>query len=890
MPALRRVVRLASYPAMSAKLHTYFLLGTQLILIREAAVSDSSPDQQQGVFASETGKAGTADGSDTGQSGPSSQAGEALDFIGGMVAAIEQTPLAAVRSIDRTGRVCFWNNTSAQLYETTAHAALGQPLQELLDYGGQSADYALAVETLWQTGQPCAPRDWQVSLASGKQLWIHSTMFPVLKANRPHRVFCMDIDITLRKQAEREAAQAGGSFRQLYHQSADAIMLLEDGRIVDANPAAVALFGFQSQQQVLGRLLTDFSPLQQSGGESSALQYTSRSAQAHEAGNCRYEWHYLHTNGELCWAEVLLTATAGYDKSMLCAVLRDITERKRTERSLYVAAQVFENARDAIMIMDARRQIISVNRAFAQITSLAVAEGAGHGPAHPFHLYSSGASGVAPDQLLSEKVWSEVLASDYWQGEIWTMRQNGQLYPAWFSLAAIRDSNGEVSNYMGMLSDLTDRKKLEAQTRHLAEHDYLTDLPNRVLLLDRLCLALAVARRRHSMLALLFLDLDHFKSVNDTMGHHVGDMLLKEVARRLTHCVRGVDTVSRQGGDEFVIILAEIGGVDHAAHVASTVLNAVSQVYRLAEYELHISTSIGVSIFPSDGDDIDKLIKNADIAMYHAKQGGRGSFQFFDAEMNARVIERISFENGLRHALNNDEFVLEYQPEVDIASGGMVGAEALIRWRHPELGLLPPQRFIAVAEACGLMVPIGNWVLHRACHQARRWLDAGQPMMVAVNLSTGQFMQKNLVQSVQEALNAAGLPPHLLELEITESTLMKGGGNALEMLARLRQMGLKLTIDDFGTGYSRLGHLRNYPVQKLKIDQSFMADVTGDPDGGATVATIIAMARRLKITVIAEGVETADQLQFLRSEGCDAYQGFFASSALLGSELNSLLE
>jgi predicted signal transduction protein with EAL and GGDEF domain len=313
-------------------------------------------------------------------------------------------------------------------------------------------------------------------------------------------------------------------------------------------------------------------------------------------------------------------------------------------------------------------------------------------------------------------------------------------------------------------------------------------------------------------------------------------------------------------------------------------------VYRLAEYELHISTSIGISLFPSDGDDIETLIKNADIAMYHAKQGGRNSFQFFDSDMNARVVERINLENGLRHALSNDEFVLEYQPEIDIASGGMVGAEALIRWRHPELGMLPPQRFIAVAEACGLMIPIGNWVLQRACYQGRRWLDAGHPMMVAVNLSAAQFMQKNLLQSVEEALAAAGLPPHLLELEITESTLMKGGGHALETLARLRRLGLTLTIDDFGTGYSRLGHLRNYPVQKLKIDGSFMADVTGNPDDGATVATIIAMARRLKITVIAEGVETADQLQFLRSEGCDAYQGFFARSAIPNSELNSLRE
>jgi diguanylate cyclase (GGDEF)-like protein len=354
---------------------------------------------------------------------------------------------------------------------------------------------------------------------------------------------------------------------------------------------------------------------------------------------------------------------------------------------------------------------------------------------------------------------------------------------------------------------VSDRRRSEARTRHLAEHDFLTDLPNRVLLLDRLSLALAAARRRGSMLAILFLDLDRFKNINDTLGHHIGDLLLKEVAARLVKCVRSVDTVSRQGGDEFVIILADIGGIDQAAHVAATILQAVGQEFVLAPHRLHVSTSIGVSIFPGDGADIDTLMKHADLAMYHAKESGRNSYRFFSPEMNAQIVERVGFENELRRALAERQFVLEYEAQIDIGSGLPLAAEALLRWRHPSLGLLRPERFIGVAEDCGLMAPIGRWVLEQACGAAQRWNAAGQPLVVAVNLSQSQFLQRDLEDGVRAALAASGLPPALLELELTEAVIMKHSAIAPARLAALRALGVRLVIDDFGTGYTRVGHL-----------------------------------------------------------------------------------
>ena len=814
---------------------------------------------------------------------------EALDVIAAIVNAVEQTPMVAVHSRDRDGIVRFWNRACAELYGVAGALALGAPVASVLRPAEQGDEYAAAIAQIWDSGQASPARDWLMQAADGRTLWIYSTMFPVYRGGELQQIFCMDIDITRRKQEESTLLAVGANFRQMYNKSDDAILLIRQERITDVNPAALALFKCPDAQSMLGRGLADFSPLQQGAGQLSAELSRARTQQAFEHGNCRYDWRYLDGAGQLFWAEVLLTSISLDHEYLFYAVIRDISERKLAERTMYLAAQVFENSRDAILLTDSARTVIAINRAYSDVTGYGAQEMTGQ----PLDRHRSGIE----DEAQYRRIWAELAVDEHWQGEVWAKRRDGASYPAWLSLTAIRDRAGEISNYMAILSDISERKKSEAHTRHLAEHDFLTDLPNRVLLLDRLSLALTAAHRNHTMLAILFLDLDRFKHINDALGHHVGDLLLKEVAARLVKCVRAVDTVSRQGGDEFIIILADIGGIDQAAHVAASVLQAIAQPYQLEQHQVQVSTSIGVSVYPNDGADIDTLVKNADLAMYHAKENGRNSFQFFSAEMNARIVERVQLESGLRLALLRQEFVLEFQPEIDIASDVPVGGEALIRWRHPELGLLPPERFIPLAEELGLMVEIGAWVLQHACLRARRWHEAGHAWAVAVNLSPAQFQHKDLLATVRAALEAAGLAPHYLELEVTEAILMAHGAGALATLRGLRALGVRLTIDDFGTGYSRLGHLKDYPVDKLKIDRAFMDAIGRGSDGADGVAAadagvvtaIIALARNLKLTVIAEGVETAEQLQFLRQHGCDQYQGFYAISNGLGGQLDGLL-
>ncbi|MBA5638997.1 EAL domain-containing protein [Duganella sp. LX20W] len=792
---------------------------------------------------------------------------QALDLIAHLVAAIEVTPLVAVRSVDRDGIVRFWNHSSARLYGVATEHALGRPLEALMRPASRAADYAAALDRVWRTGRPGAARDWCMRLPDGRAVWIYSTMFPVGRDGVPQQIFCMDVDITARKAEDSARLAAGANFRHLVERSCDAIVLLRRGRIAAANPAALSLFGCAGKDALLRRTLAQLSPPCQADGEASAAAARLRARQARAQGNLRYDWRYLNGAGQPFWAEVLMTSVTLDRQPTFYTVIRDISVRKAAEQSLCLAAQVFENSRDAIVLTDGGHVIAAVNRAYSDVTGFHGAQMLGQ----PLGAHRCGIE----DEAQYQRILAAVEAGGHWQGEVWAVRANGQRYPAWLTLTAIRDARSQVCNYMGMLSDITERKQAEAQTRHQAEHDFLTGLPNRALLLDRLNLALTAARRHHSLMAILFLDLDRFKHINDALGHHVGDLLLREVAARLVRCVRAVDTVSRQGGDEFLIVLTDIGAVDQAAHVAATVLQSITQQYVLEQHRLDVTTSIGIAVYPGDGTDADTLVRHADLAMYHAKQHGRNRYQFFNAEMNLQITERLRFESDLRRAVAERQFELAFQPELDMATGQVLGMEALVRWRHPELGLLAPSRFIGVAEDCGLMVAIGTWVLQEACRHARGWQDEGRPLVVAVNLSPSQFMQRGLAATVREALAASALPSSLLALEITETVLMHDGGGALATLQNLRAMGVSLVIDDFGTGYSRLGHLKDCPVDKLKIDRSFVNDFEHEPAEAAVVSAIIALAHSLKMKVLAEGVETAAQLQYLREQGCDQYQGSY---------------
>ncbi|TFW26589.1 bifunctional diguanylate cyclase/phosphodiesterase [Massilia arenosa] len=546
----------------------------------------------------------------------------------------------------------------------------------------------------------------------------------------------------------------------------------------------------------------------------------------------------------------------------------DITGRKSSERHLMLAGQVFDNCRDAILITGTDYRIIAVNRAFTAIT--------GFSPLDVVGREAPRYDGQAQDEAIYAQIREHVRADGHWSGELLAQRKNGQVFPLEAAVTALRDPEGQLTGYMSILTDITERKRLEQETRHLAEHDFLTGLPNRVLFQDRLQQALATARRKRSQVAVLFLDLDHFKSVNDNHGHDIGDALLREVAGRLVHCVRSVDTVSRQGGDEFVIMLADIGGAEHAAHVAATIMHAVTGIAEAGGTPVAPSASIGISLFPTDGADLDTLFKHADVAMYHAKQSGRNGYCFFSPEMNAHVNERIELQNALRNALARGEFELEFQPEVEIATGQTTTVEALLRWRHPARGLLLPAQFLQVAEESGLMRPIGEWVLRRACAQGQQWRLSGFPVTVAVNLSPGQFLSPAFLASVDAALDSSGLPPHLLDLEVTEAVLMKDSETAIGTIDALRGRGVHVTIDDFGTGYSSLGTLQRMAMSKVKIDRSFVHDI--GRDGATVIPAIIALAHSLNLRVVAEGVESAGQLSYLRQHGCDEFQGRLADA------------
>ncbi|NMM38637.1 MAG: EAL domain-containing protein [Glaciimonas sp.] len=431
----------------------------------------------------------------------------------------------------------------------------------------------------------------------------------------------------------------------------------------------------------------------------------------------------------------------------------------------------------------------------------------------------------------------------------------------------------------------------KTQLDHLAHHDVLTDLPNRILLQDRLKQAIELAHRQGKQLAVMFLDLDRFKHINDSLGHAVGDQLLQGVAQRLIGCLRHSDTVSRQGGDEFVLLLSNIEHAEDAALSAQKLLAAIALPYSIDRHDLHISGSIGISIYPDDGQNAQALIKNADIAMYHAKQNGRNNYKFFEPDMNARAVQRQSIEIGLRHALARKEFVLHYQPKINLHSGKIVGVEALIRWQHPKRGLLLPAQFVPIAEDCGLILPIGRWVLREACLQARAWQQAGlAPVAVAVNISALEFRAKDFLENVRTTLEETGLEPRFLELELTESVLMRDVEATDSVLNALADLGVKLAIDDFGTGYFSLSYLRRFPINTLKIDQSFVNQIGNNPDDATVVSALIGMGKSLKQRVLAEGVETPEQHAFLMAQHCDEGQGHYFSRPAAPAALATLLQ
>jgi len=558
-------------------------------------------------------------------------------------------------------------------------------------------------------------------------------------------------------------------------------------------------------------------------------------------------------------------------------VMQRTSELSEANKHLNLQAAALKAAANAIVITDFHGTIIWVNRAFTTMTGYGQEEIVGKNP----NLLNSGEQ---PESYYAE-LWSTILSGKVWKGEIVNRRKDGTTYTEEMTITpvSLEDTGNPTNTYfIAIKQDITQRKAAEKQVQFLAYYDALTGLPNRTLLQDRLSKALAGARRRKDKVALLFLDLDGFKTINDSLGHSVGDLVLQEVAERLKRFAREQDTVARVGGDEFLIVLTAVKDAADAAVAAERLMHAMTVELVIQGRSLSISCSIGIGIFPEHGTDGETLIKNADAAMYCAKESGCNSFRFFSEGMNAEAMERLTLEHGLRLALEKRELFLVYQPQMDIATGKTTGLEALLRWQHPELGLVRPDKFIRIAENSGLIIPIGEWVLRTACSQARKWQDEGLlAVPVAVNVSAVQFRQEDFCELIGRVLWETGLAPQYLEMELTESLLLSNAHVTLSVLQNLRAMGLKLAIDDFGTGYSSLSYLRQFPVSKLKIDRSFIRDVAVNPDDAAITTAIIGMAKSLNLKVIAEGVEDEAQMSFLRARQCDEIQGYYFSKPLV---------
>lgn len=551
--------------------------------------------------------------------------------------------------------------------------------------------------------------------------------------------------------------------------------------------------------------------------------------------------------------------------------LRDSAEQLR------LSAKVFESSCEGIVITDSRMCIVSVNSAFTEMT--------GYGADKVIGSSLQVLDSERDDRRFLTRIGEDLQHAEHWQGEVEHRRKNGETYPAWLHVSVIRDAANKPGHYIVGFVDISDRKRAEERIEFMAFHDPLTGLPNRRLAMERLELAIALADRSGSRTALMFLDLDNFKTINDSFGHAIGDLLLQAVASRLTHCIRDSDTICRQGGDEFLIVLGNVQDTDAITTVTEKILETLAATFDVEGNELSTSSSIGIAVFPDDGRDIDTLLKRADTAMYHAKEAGRNAYSFFTKQMNLDAVEHQRIRVGLLHALERGEFRLHYQPQIDLASGAVVGAEALIRWNHPERGTLAPEHFIAIAEESGLIVPIGAWVLREACRQAAAWRKSGLPqLVVAVNVSAIQFKRGDLEACVRQALEESGLPPACLELELTESILIHDADQVIATLQRLKLLGVMLSIDDFGTGYSSLSYLTRFKVDKLKIDRSFVCDIQNQPGNASMVRAIIQMARSLNLKTIAEGVEDKELVAFLRSQHCGEAQGYYYSRPIAAIE------
>lgn len=779
-----------------------------------------------------------------------------------------------VQEIDNHGRITYANPAHDTLYGYRKGELLGMQVWELAaDLSEQENLQACLRQHIAGASlpQPCVSRDRK---KDGALITVQRDWDYKYDAHGQVDGFISILtDITARTEAERVLRIQGEAMDSA---SSAIAMASPDTRLTYVNQAFLEMWGFHGKDQVIGRAGTEmWQSLEACEMVLDILRQTAKWQGVMEA---------RRADGSVFPAQVSVSLVHDKEGAPLCmlASIVDVTESKRAEEKLRQAAAVFESTLEGVMVTDATGIIVAVNHAFEDITGYSEAEAIGYMP--------SILQSERHDQDFYRKMWQSLRTDGIWRGEVWNRRKNGELFPVIQSISSICNDQDEVTHYVSLFSDISALKESQEKLNHLAYHDAMTDLPNRLLFEDRLQHAMEHARREGHGVALLFIDLDRFKNINDSLGHPVGDALLLETAARLRAIARREDTVARLGGDEFIIVMEKIREPQDAAVLAQKLIDEFQAPLDIKGHMLHIGLSIGIGIYPRDGEDVATLVRNADAALYRVKEQGRNGMQFYTDDLTTAVTERLRLETALRRALANDEFELYYQPQVELEGGQIIAAEALLRWHHPE-GDVPCEKFISLAEETGLILPIGEWVLHEACRQMTIWRAAGLPVRrIAVNVSGLQLQRGNFNDRVGEILARTQLPPHCLEIEFTENYIMHTNEHAIDQLTWLKEQGITLTIDDFGTGYSSLSYLKQLPIGRIKIDRSFVRDIPYDRNDEAITDAILAMAQSLGVEVIAEGVETKQQQDFLLSHGCREGQGFLFSHPLPASEFPRLCD
>ncbi|MBK6743816.1 MAG: EAL domain-containing protein [Hydrogenophilales bacterium] len=697
-----------------------------------------------------------------------------------------------------------------------------------------------------------------------------ASLSPALLAILVSTFSLMLIGLTLAATLAGRSLKMAGQLRESEHKvrrildstQEGFVLVGPDNRIMEINDALCVMMG-TTHDEVIGRSIFDFV-------DTTNRPILAEQIQKRSAGERRsYELEMSMPPGRR--VPCLVNSTPLLDSSGAVigsfALITDLTGRRKQEAYMRQTVAVFENTAEGVMITDREGRLQLVNPAFTEITGYAEEDVVGRTP----QFLQSGRH----DETFYKRLWAEIQSSGHWQGEVWNRRKNGQVYPEWLTISAVRDAAGKVQSYVGVFSDISHIKRSEAELERLAHYDPLTDLPNRTLMNVQLSLALERAARNQKKMAVMELDLDGFKTVNDSLGHPAGDLLLQIIGQRLQRILRSEDVIARMGGDEFAIIIETPPSASHLSHIAEKIIQSVSEPVDLYGHSALVTASVGIAMYPDDGDDAISLLKAADTAMYAGKQGGRNTFRFHDSGMAEAARLRLRLEQGLRRALEDGQLELWYQPQIDFKTGLLIGAEALVRWRDPQRGLISPVEFVPVAEETGLILPLGEWVLLEACMQAHAWTQDGLFMgSISVNVSGPQIERGDFVGTVRQALDSTGIDPNLLELEITESFLLRNAEQAMAVVEQLSDLGIRVAIDDFGTGYSSLSYLKYLNADKLKIDQRFVRDLPDDKDDAAIARAIIALGLSLGFQVVAEGVETEAQEAFLKGEGCHQGQGY----------------